>query len=164
MEELISEYADCFALSMSEVTLVEGAHHQFNIPKDHQFRTCIRQRALMPQQQEYFNMVLDTMLATDIIEPIDYQDVKCCSATTLAQKAHDRGGLMLEELQHKVNDECIAAGLDRVFDLPPWIPKAEAANSKTASKAELPKKWRVCQDFQELNKVMKVLPLPQGDI
>ena len=25
-------------------------------------------------------------------------------------------------------------------------------------------KWRVCQDFAELNQVMKVLPMPQGDI
>jgi hypothetical protein len=37
VESLITEFADCFALSMSEVLVVEGAHHRLDIPKDTAF-------------------------------------------------------------------------------------------------------------------------------
>ena len=37
VEELISEYAVCFALSMSEVTPMEGATHHLDILRDQQF-------------------------------------------------------------------------------------------------------------------------------
>ena len=39
VRDLILEHADCFALSMSEVTIVEGAEHRLDIPRDTQFRT-----------------------------------------------------------------------------------------------------------------------------
>ena len=35
--DLISEHAECFTLSMSEVTTVEGAAHHLDIPRDKQF-------------------------------------------------------------------------------------------------------------------------------
>lgn len=162
--DLIAEFADCFALAMSEVTPVPGAHHRLDIPRDTKFKTKVGQRPLSAPQKEYFNTVLDTMLAADIIEPIDYQDVKCCGATTLAQKAHDGGGLTLEELQHRLNDECVEAGRPSSFNLPPRPVKESntlgTLPPSTAAKA----KWHVCQDFAELNKVTQVLPMPQGDI
>ena len=36
---LFGEFAECFALSMSKVMPVPGAHHQINILRDHKFRT-----------------------------------------------------------------------------------------------------------------------------
>jgi hypothetical protein len=59
------------------------------------------------------------MLDAGIIAPIDHKDVKSCGATTLAKKAHDGGGLNIDELQHRVNDECIAAGIEGFKDFPP---------------------------------------------
>ncbi|TFK21580.1 hypothetical protein FA15DRAFT_597603, partial [Coprinopsis marcescibilis] len=88
VETLLMEFADCFALSMSEVSPVKGAAHRLDIPRDSKFRTKVNQRPLSPPQREFFNKVLDTMLEADVIVPIDHQDVKCCSATTLAKKAH----------------------------------------------------------------------------
>jgi hypothetical protein len=59
------------------------------------------------------------MLETGIIEHADPAKIKCISPTTLGQKQHDGAGLMLEELQRKVNDECITAGLKPHFQVPP---------------------------------------------
>ena len=160
VRETISEFAECFALSMSEVTPVEGAAHRLDIPRDKQFRTKINQRPQSPPQKEYFNGVIDKMLAAGIIRPIDHQDVKCCGATTLAKKAHEGDGLTLSTLQHRVNDQCVAAGLPTAFqDLPP-LEEMEHDTDPLPTQT----KWRVCQDFAELNKVTKVPPMPQGDI
>ena len=159
--QMISEYADCFALSMSEVTPVEGAAHRLDIPRDTQFRTKVNQRPQTPPQKEFFNGVLDKMLEAGIIRPIDHQDVKCCGATTLAKKAHEGSGRTLDMLKHQVNDQCIAAGFPPAHQNLPPIEKEDHHDSTTTP---APSKWRVCQDFAELNRVTKVPPMPQGDI
>jgi hypothetical protein len=160
VEGLISEFAACFALSMSEVTPVKGAAHRLDIPRDKQFHTKINQRPQSPPQKEFFNGVIDKMITAGIIRPIDHQDVKCCGATTLAKKTHEGDGLTLDTIKHNLNDECIMAGFPSAFeDLPP----IEEANKELST--SLPQnKWRVCQDFAELNEVTKVPPMPQGDI
>ena len=99
------------------------------------------------------------MLDAGIIAPIDHKDVKSCRVTTLPKKAHDGGGLNIDELQHRVNDECIAAGIEGFKDLPP-----QNHEQKNPDKIETQTKWQVCQDFADLNKVTKVPPMPQGDI
>ena len=120
VRQMIAEYADCFALSMSEVLPVEGAAHRLDIPRDTQFRTKVNQRPQTPPQKEFFNGVLDKMLEAGIIRPIDHQDVKCCGATTLAKKAHEGSGRTLDMLKHQVNDQCIAAGFPPAHqNLPP---------------------------------------------
>lgn len=161
VNRLLAEYADCFALSMSEVMPVPGAAHRLDIPEGTKFRTKMGARPLNQPQREYLNSVIDTMLEADVIESIDFQDVKCCGMTTLAQKAHDGGGLTIEELQHRVNDECIKHGIPEEFDLPPRPPQRGHDTPETTATKQ---KWRVCQDFAELNRVTKVPPMPQGDI
>jgi hypothetical protein len=158
--ELIREFADCFALSLSEVTIVEGAAHKLNIPEGTTFKTKVHQRPLTGPQKEYFNGVLDKMLEAGIIEPIHHTNVKCCGATTLAKKAHEGDGLDIEELQHRLNEQCTETGRSIPFkDLPNR--KMEQGSTLMEDKQA---KWRVCQDFAELNRVTKVPPMPQGDI
>jgi len=77
----------------------------------------------------------------------------------LAQKAHENTGLSLDELKHKVNDECIKHSLPAAFDLPTCPAPTENAPTNTS-----PKKWCSCQDFGEINKVTQIAPVPQGDI
>lgn len=102
------------------------------------------------------------MLGAGIIAPISHRDVKSCGATTLAKKAHEGEGLAIEELQHRVNDECVAAGFPSAFtNLPP---RPDAKEEGVHNAAIPPLKWRVCQDFADLNKVTQVPALPQGDI
>lgn len=103
------------------------------------------------------------MLDSRVIEACKPEDVKCVSAkcvsvTMLAQKMHQGKGLSLEELQHRINNECIVHGIEPRFDLPPRTVPTPDDNS-----SEEPK-WCIFQNFAQINKVTKVSPMPQGDI
>jgi hypothetical protein len=110
VKELISQYADIFACSLSEVLPVPGAEHQLNIPQDATFHTRVHQKALTPPQTKFLHSKIDEMLTAGIIEKAPADTVKCCATTVLAQKAHEQGGLTLEELQHQVNEQCAQHG------------------------------------------------------
>jgi hypothetical protein len=123
------------------------------------FSKKVHQKPLTPPQRQYLYKSIDTMLEADIIEPCAPENVKCVSPTTLAQKTHQGKGLALEELQHRVNDECITHGMNPRFDLPPrTTPTPDDRNSNDEPK------WRICQNFAQINKVTQVAPMPQGDI
>ena len=162
VQSLISEFADAFALSVSEVKHVDGAIHWLNIEPNAKFSTKVHQKPLTPPQRRYLHEKLQAMLDADVIEPCEPGQVKCVSPTTLAQKMHEGVGLTLEELQHRVNDKCINNGLEPHFALPPR-PTAQTTDDDPKDKAEDPK-WRICQNFSQINKVTQVAPMPQGDI
>ncbi|TEB28852.1 hypothetical protein FA13DRAFT_1580987, partial [Coprinellus micaceus] len=88
VKALVAEYADCFALSVSEVFPVEGAVHKLDIPEGATFSKKVRQRPLTPPQKKYLHGKIEEMLEAGVIEECSPADVKCVSATTLAQKAH----------------------------------------------------------------------------
>ena len=136
VQDLISEFADCFTLSMSEVTPVNGVEHRLD------------------------NSVIDKMLAVGIIQPIAHQDIKCCGATTLAKKTHEGDRLTLNILKHHINNQCIAIGFPPAFEELPPINEVD----RDSAPPIVQNKWQVCQDFNELNQVTKVPPMPQGDI
>ena len=50
VKQLIAEFADCFALSLSEVNLIPGAVHKLDIPEGSTFRMKIPQRSFNPDQ------------------------------------------------------------------------------------------------------------------
>ena len=116
-KELIQAYADCFALAISEAKAVPNMVHRLNIPPNMTFSKKIHQRPLTTPQQQFLNKKIDEMLKADIIEQVDPSEVKCVSPTTLAQKAHEGGGMMLDELQYHINMECKAAGIEGHFDI-----------------------------------------------
>ncbi|THH15436.1 hypothetical protein EW146_g5032 [Bondarzewia mesenterica] len=161
VENLIEQKAAAFALSISEVNAMKGATHILKIPPDAMFSTKIRQRPLTTPQREWLYPVIDEMTAAGIITPIAPENIKCVSSMTLAQKAHDaESGLTIEELQHRLNDECIAHNIDpTTFDLP----SRPALQPATTTPKPIPKpKWRICQNYDQLNRVTQVPPMPQG--
>ncbi|KLO03778.1 hypothetical protein SCHPADRAFT_841297, partial [Schizopora paradoxa] len=85
---LLREFADCFALSVSEVHAVPNAIFHLNVPPDASLPKKVHQRRLTPPQKVYLNSKIDEMLAANIIIPCHPNNVKCVSPTTLAQKAH----------------------------------------------------------------------------
>ena len=91
VQNLIKEYADCFALSMSEVHHIPGAVHKINILKDKVFNTKVHHQPLTPLQRTYFNGIIDRILEAGLIVPIAVNKVKCVSPMTLAQKVHQGG-------------------------------------------------------------------------
>ena len=159
IKQLIAEFADCFALSLSEVNLIPGAVHKLDIPEGTTFRTKIPQRSFNPDQRAFMAAKVQEMLKGGIIRPMHPGEVRCVAPSVLAQKVHENTGLPLDELKHRVNDECVKYGLPAAFDLPPRPPHSDSTPTST-----LPKKWRLCQDFGEINKVTSIAPVPQGDI
>jgi len=119
VRQLIRSFADVFALSMHEVKHVEDAIHHLDIDPKAIFSKKVHQKPLTPPQRQYLYKSINVMRSAGIIEPCLPQEVKCISATTLAQKAHLGKGLALVELQHRVNDQCITHGMEPRFDLPP---------------------------------------------
>lgn len=158
-KELIQAYADCFALAISEVKAVPNAVHQLNIPPNTTFSKKIHQRPLTTPQRQFLNKKIDEMLKADIIKQVDPSEVKCVSPTTLAQKAHEGGGMTLDELQYHINMECKAVGIEGHFNIPDEPPQPKTMEGET-----MEQKWRICQNFAEVNKVTEIAPMPQGDI
>jgi hypothetical protein len=118
---------------MKEVIPIPGAEHTMNIPADTTFSTKVHQRPTTPAQKVWYNGVIDEMLEAGIIELIDPKDAKCVSLTTLAQKAYQNGQTRtILELQHQINDQCVAAGLPESFVLPPRPPKTEEKHDPKA--------------------------------
>ena len=158
VQELLEKYADCFALSVSKVYQVPNAVHHLNVPPNVKFSTKIHQHPLTPPQCQYLNKKINKMLEAGIIEHVEPSLVKCVSPTTLTQKDHEGGGLTLEELQQRINAECAKAGIDPYFN--------GGGGIVTPHINTLPKeqKWRICQNFGEVNKVTEIAAMPQGDI
>jgi len=159
VKSIISKFTDCFALSLNEVDLIPGAIHKLNIPEDATFRTKIPQHSFNLDQCAFMEVKVNEMLKGGIIHSIHPRDVKCVAPSVLAQKTHENTGLSSDKLKHKVNEECVKHGLPTTFDLPPCPPPSEGLPTATS-----PKKWCLCQDFSEINKVMPIAPVPQGNI
>ena len=167
VQTLIAEYADCFALSVWEVLPIPGAEHRIHVPPNITFPKKVpHQRQLTEAQRAYLSDAIDELQAADIIEPIRPEDVKCTSPITLAQKVHNTPGLSLNELQHRVNEECIANGHPPTHKVEPRTNESLTPASAPVMMYDptQPQKWRVCQNYGALNRVTHVFPLPQGDI
>ena len=162
--KLISDYADCFALAIKEVNPIPNAVHKLNIPEGATFRTKIPPRSYNPDQRAFMEAKIDEMLEARVIRPIHPRDVRFVAQTVFAQKTHDGQGLPLDELKDKVNDQCIQHGIPNEFDLPPRPEPPDVTTSENVESAKKPTKWRMCQDFNGINKVTEVAPIPQGDI
>jgi hypothetical protein len=162
VQELLEEYADCFALSIKEVNAIPGAVHKLNIPEGTSFRTKIPPRSYNPDQRAFVNAKVDEMLEAGIIRPIHPSEVRFVAQTVLAQKTHEGHGRDIEELKYIVNEQCVKHGLPSEFELPPQTEPQVRESHPTSPNT--PVKWRMCQDFGGINKVTEVAPVPQGDM
>jgi hypothetical protein len=160
VQKLLKEYADCFALSIKEVNAIPGAIHKLNIPKDATFRTKIPSRSYNPDQRAFVNGKVNEMLEAGIVRPIHRSEVRFVVQTVLAKKTHEGQGLSIEELKYKVNEQCIKNNLPGEFNI---LPQPES-DTHHPSKHDTPIKWCMCQDFNGINKVTEVAPVPQGNI
>jgi hypothetical protein len=158
VESMIATYADCFALSVSEVTVAENVVHRLNLPEGIKFDLRKGYRQLSPPQKQYLNKKVDELKAAGIIEEISPTDVRYAAPVVLTKKAHAGVGLQLDELLHKLNDQLVAAGEPPIENLPPRPETRETP--QTGGEND----WRVCMDFKELNDLTEIAPMQQGDI
>ena len=162
-EALVVEFADVFACSLSEVLLIPDAKVDLNITKNARFNTSIRQQPLSPPQKQYMHKWIKQMFDAGMIEHADITQIKHVAPTVLTQKTHDAtGGTTLEDLQAEVNWQCEIAGMTLPFPAMHFTAD-EPTNVQREPNSE-PPKWRVTQNFADLNKAMQIPPLHQGDI
>ena len=83
VRDLISTYADCFALSVREVVPAMDATLSLNIPMDAQLPMKARQQTFTPPQRRYLHKKILEMLKAGIIEHANPAQIKCVSSTTL---------------------------------------------------------------------------------
>jgi hypothetical protein len=68
VQELITSFADVFALSVSEVKIADDAVHKLDIPPETKFPMKVHQKPLTPPQRRYLYESIDTMLEAGVIE------------------------------------------------------------------------------------------------
>ena len=90
------------------------------------------------------------------------RDVCAVAPVVFSKKTHEGQGLPLNELKHRINDQCVELGLPSAEDLPPGPRPVDRKN--TNNEPSMSQKWRLCQDFSEVNRVIEIAPMPQGDI
>lgn len=133
-----------------------------HIPEDSVFpRKIAHQKPLSDNQKTYLNGAINELIAADIIEAIRPEDVKCCSPITLAHKEHDKPGLSLNKLCHKVNKECIANGMEPAYNVK--LPPEGRDTCYQTEPAQL-LTWHICQNYKALNRVTQVFSTPTGNI
>jgi len=160
--KLLTEYVDIFACSLGEVLPIPGAQVNLNIPEDTTFRTTVHQRPMNPPQRQFMHKWVDQMLDADLIETAKIPCIKHVAPTVLTQRVHNaNGGMTLEDLQCELNQQCLKANVPQPFQVDIRNYKQERTKAKPLDEAP---KWRVTQNFAELNKATQIPPMFQGDI
>ncbi|KAF7372353.1 Retrovirus-related Pol polyprotein from transposon 17,6 [Mycena venus] len=166
--DLVREYADIFALSMSEVFFVDWWKHHIDVDPNAKLPTRISQRPLTEKQKEWFYNILDEMEASHVIQRVPGEFLKCLNSTNLAPKEAGKTGITRAEVLRKVNSECVKNGLP-----PFWEEVREPGDPSEAlldaveeppGKPAVATKWRVCHAFTALNKASQIPPFPHGDL
>ncbi|KAG9045944.1 hypothetical protein FS837_005380 [Tulasnella sp. UAMH 9824] len=169
VENLVAEFADIFAPSLSEVRPVVFIEHKLTIKEGATLPTRVSQKPLTEAQKTWYMGILDDMGAAGICKRIAAEEVRCVSGTTLAPKEEGGGGMTREDIIAKVNEVCRAAGLPAYYveDNPKNSVETKEPHVKRRQvevKREVPRKWRVCHSYMTLNKNTQVPPFPQGNL
>lgn len=168
VEALVREFADIFALSLSEVKPVDFIEHKLTIKEGATLPTRVHQRPLTEAQKGWYLGVLDEMEVAGICCRIPAEDVRCVSATTLAPKDSGGGGMTREEIIARANELCQEAGLPDFYvgeQVTAERPKQQQGDgARIGCRTQAPTRWRICHAYMTLNKNTQVPPFPQGNL
>lgn len=102
------------------------------------------------------------MLNASLIETAEIPCIKHVAPTVLTQKVHDGNrGMTLNDLQYELNWQCTEANIPQPFQN---CDQNVAQGCSRKKPPDISPKWRVTQNFADLNKAMQILPMFQGDI
>lgn len=160
VRELVKEFADVFALSIREVKPVNFIKFRLQIPQDAVFSKKVQQRPLTKPQREYLFPVLDDMRRAGITRFISSDEVKAVASTVLVQKTHSGTSLTLDDIRQIINQQCASLGEPLEHRIDTDSPPVNRSELIDPSKV----KWRICQNFKDVNRVSDVATTPQGDI
>ncbi|KIJ40351.1 hypothetical protein M422DRAFT_173999, partial [Sphaerobolus stellatus SS14] len=80
---LITEYADVFAHSLSEMLPVDFMTHKLNVDPSVPLPTKVNQKPLTAEQKPWYYSKIDEMEAAGIITRVRADEVRCLAPTTL---------------------------------------------------------------------------------
>lgn len=89
---LITEFTDIFALSMSEVLVVNWHQHHLDVDPDTKLPKRMSHRPIMENQKEWYYKMLDEMEASSVIQKVPGEFIKCLSSMNLAPKEAGKTG------------------------------------------------------------------------
>lgn len=164
---LITEFADIFALSLSEVWPVDWHKHHLNVDPSIGLPRKIGQRPLQENQKEWFFKQIDEMEAAHIVQRVPGEFIKCLNSTNLQPKEAGKIGATRAEILRKVNAECQRNGLPPFWE---EVPEGEVTEDALLDVVDgqgdstKKTKWRICHAFTALNKATQVPAFPQGDL
>ena len=167
VKALVREFADVFALSMSEVIFVDWHHHHLNVDPNVTLPKRMSQRPITENQKEWYYDIIDEMESAHVIQKVPGDFIKCLNSTNLAPKEAGKMGATRVEILRKVNAECIKNGLPPFWEEVMYPGETNEAlldavegEGPTATKS----KWRVCHAYMALNRATKIPAFPQGDL
>jgi len=167
IKSLVREYADVFALSLSEVRVVDWYKHHLDVDPSIKLPTRTSQRPITESQKDWFFSILDEMEDAHVIQKVPGSFIKALSSTNLAPKEAGKIGATRTEILRKVNAECIKNRLPPFWEEvrePGETDEAMLEAVENTEGIEVKSKWRVCHAFTALNKATQIPPFPQGDL
>jgi hypothetical protein len=167
VKALIREYADVFALSLSEVKVVDWYKHHLNVDPSVKLPRKTAQHPVTEAQKDWFFSILDEMENAHVIQRVPEDFIKALSSTNLQPKEAGKIGATQTEILRKVNAECIKNGLPPFWEEvrePGETDEAMLEAVENQEGAEIKTKWRRCHAFTALNKATQVPSFPQGDL
>ncbi|QRW08776.1 Retrovirus-related Pol polyprotein from transposon opus [Ceratobasidium sp. AG-Ba] len=158
VKALVSEYADVFALSLSEVLPVSITEMKLDIPEDATFPKRAGQRKLSEPQRQALYAMLDELEEAKIVERVTQDQVAAVSPINMVPKPGGAERPDIETLQRMANSECRKYGFEVKY------PDAGFYEDGEEQRNTQPAKWRLVQNFAAVNKVTQIRPFPMGDL
>ncbi|QRV73367.1 Retrovirus-related Pol polyprotein from transposon opus [Ceratobasidium sp. AG-Ba] len=158
VENLVREYADVFALNLSEVLPVDFTQMKLDIPEGATFPKRVGQKKLTKPQRQALYSMLDKLEEAKIIERVNQDQVAAVSPINMVPKPGGSERPSLKILQQMANSEC------RKYGIPVEYPKAGFYEEDAKRHPSKPAKWRLVQNFAAVNKVTQIRPFPMGDM
>ena len=164
---LIREYADVFALSLSEVKVVNWYKHHLNVDPSVKLPRKTAQRPITEAQKDWFFSILEEMESAHVIQHVPGNFIKALSSTNIQPKEAGKIGATRTKILRKVNAECIKNGLRPFWEevrKPGETDDAMLEAVENRNGVETKTKWRLCHAFTALNKATQIPSFPQGDL
>ncbi|KIM71666.1 hypothetical protein PILCRDRAFT_31080, partial [Piloderma croceum F 1598] len=77
VKSLVQEFADMFALSMSEVLFVDWHNHHLNVNPNTKLPKCMSQTPVIKNQKEWYYKTLDEIEKSHVIQKVPGEFIKC---------------------------------------------------------------------------------------
>ncbi|QRV76999.1 Retrovirus-related Pol polyprotein from transposon [Ceratobasidium sp. AG-Ba] len=157
VQNLVREFADVFALSLSEVTPVDFIQHCLDIPAGTAFPRQAGQKRLTEPQCKWVYRVLDNMEQAKIVTKVSQDQVAAVSPTNAVPKPGGAELLSLDLLRRMANEQC------RLHNIPIMWPEAEEKPQEDRKSPGEPK-FHVVHNYATINRHTQVQPFPMGNL